>query len=216
MDYQKNLPTPNITTSMVYYKRQLSMYSFNMHRLSDNDVVIYAYPETVGCKGSNEVVSFLNHYVHNELSPQVTELEIFCDSCGGQNKNYTLIRYCHYVVCVLKKLTSIKLTFPIVGHSYLECDKDVGLINSKASTEEPSDWIKVFKEARTKPAPFKVIDVDSNMIRDWKEFLEPMYLAKCVFPTRPNRELRVEPVSYTHLDVYKRQKLHHKIHETCL
>lgn len=35
MDYQKNVSLPNITTNDVYYKRQLSMYSFNIHVLSD-------------------------------------------------------------------------------------------------------------------------------------------------------------------------------------
>lgn len=29
MDYQKNMSLPNITTNDVYYKRQLSIYSFN-------------------------------------------------------------------------------------------------------------------------------------------------------------------------------------------
>lgn len=50
MDFQKNLPTPNISTIIVYYKRQLSMYSFNIHILSYNDIVLYAYPDTVGSK----------------------------------------------------------------------------------------------------------------------------------------------------------------------
>lgn len=74
----------------------------------------------------------------------------------------------------------------------MECDKDVGLINSKARTELPTDWITVFKEARVNPAPFKVVEVDIEMIRDWKDFLEPFYLEKCGFATRPVRELRVE------------------------
>lgn len=192
MDFQKNLPTPNITTNIVYYKRQLSMYSFNIHRLSDNDVYIYAYPETSGNKGSNEVVSFLDHYVNKVLSPKVQQLEIFCDSCGGQNKNYTLIRYCHYLVCFLKRLKSLKLTFPVVGHSYMECDKDVGLIKTKTRTEVPQDWVTVFKESRVKPAPFNVVEVEIEMIRDWSSFLAPFYLDKCTFATRPIRELRIE------------------------
>ncbi|GFS19683.1 voltage-dependent calcium channel unc-36 [Elysia marginata] len=30
-DFSKNHPTPNISTNDVYYRRQLSLYSFNVH-----------------------------------------------------------------------------------------------------------------------------------------------------------------------------------------
>ncbi|CAG4988051.1 unnamed protein product [Parnassius apollo] len=60
MDYQKNVSLPNITTSNVYYKRQLSMYSFNIHALGDASSYFYTYLETCGCKGSDEVVSFIS------------------------------------------------------------------------------------------------------------------------------------------------------------
>lgn len=34
IDYGKNLSCPNIQTNDVYYKRQLSMYAFNVHVLN--------------------------------------------------------------------------------------------------------------------------------------------------------------------------------------
>lgn len=92
----------------------------------------------------------------------------------------------------LKRLKSLKLTFPVVGHSYLECDRDVGLIKTKTRTEVPQDWITVFKESRAKPAPFNFVEVKIEMIRDWSTFLAPFYLDKCTFATRPIRELRIE------------------------
>ncbi|CAG4941246.1 unnamed protein product [Parnassius apollo] len=92
MDYQKNVSLPKITTSNVYYKCQLSMYSFNIHALGDASSYFYTYPETCGRKGSDEVVSFLFQYLTNHLESRVKHLEIFCDSASGQNKNYTVIR----------------------------------------------------------------------------------------------------------------------------
>ncbi|KAG5892859.1 hypothetical protein JTB14_022180 [Gonioctena quinquepunctata] len=56
MDFQKNLPLPKITTNDVYYKRQLSFYSFNIHRLSDADSVFNTYTEEMAKKGANEVI----------------------------------------------------------------------------------------------------------------------------------------------------------------
>lgn len=74
----------------------------------------------------------------------------------------------------------------------MECDKDVGLIKTKTRTEVPQDWVTVFKESRAKPAPFNVVEVEIEMIRNWSSFLAPFCLDKCSFATRPIRELRIE------------------------
>lgn len=61
MDFQKNLSMPNITTNDVYYKRQLTLNTFNIHELSTSKSYFFCYPETVAKKGSDEVCSFLHH-----------------------------------------------------------------------------------------------------------------------------------------------------------
>lgn len=148
MDYQKNLPLPNISTNDVYYKRQLSFYAFNIHVLSTREAIFYNYDQTIAKKGSDEVVSFLNHFIENYLPKEVKVLEVFCDSCAGQNKNYTVLRYLHYMTTIRKRLESFKITFPVRGHSYLECDKNMALINQKTRCEMPGDWNEVFRNAR--------------------------------------------------------------------
>lgn len=40
-DYARNHQVPNITTNDVYYKRQLSVYIFNIHVLSTGDSIFY-------------------------------------------------------------------------------------------------------------------------------------------------------------------------------
>ena len=56
-DYQKNLPCPNITTQDVYYSRQLSFHSFNIHVLSSDKVFFFnCYDETVCKKGQTTFV----------------------------------------------------------------------------------------------------------------------------------------------------------------
>lgn len=183
MDFQKNLPLPNISTNDVNYKRQLSFYSFNIHQLSNNHSVFYAYTEVIGKKGANEVVTFLNHYITKELDEKVKELNIFCDSCSGQNKNFALMKYLHYIVHHVGRLDKIQVTFPIRGHSYKECDKNMGLVKTKTVVETPNEWIKVFEDARKSPAPFKVVEVEQEIIRDWTEFLNDKldYVNKCPF-----------------------------------
>lgn len=94
MDFQKNLSTPNISTNDVYYKRQLSVFTFNIHVLSNSESYFYCYDETIGGKGADEVVSMLHHFIFTQLNEDVKHVELFCDNCGGQNKNYILALCC--------------------------------------------------------------------------------------------------------------------------
>ncbi|KAL1509988.1 hypothetical protein ABEB36_004648 [Hypothenemus hampei] len=97
----------------------------------------------------------------------------------------------HYVVHVEKKLHSIKITFPIRRHLYLECDIDFGLINQKSRAEVPGDWVEVFKSGRVKPMLFEVVEVEQSFFRNWTSFFEKRYRRKCPFPIRPIRELKI-------------------------
>lgn len=193
LDYQKNVSLPNVTTNDVYYNRQLSMYSFNIHILSSGESVFYTYPETIGKKGSNEVISFLYDFVFNVLDARVKTLEIFCDSAGGQNKNQSVFKFIHYLVHYRQRFISVKITFPIRGHSYLECDKNFGLVNLKTKMEIPVDWYDLLKKSRVKPKPFIVKVVEQNMIRDWSSLLSSLrYVNKLPFKIQELREIEAK------------------------
>lgn len=202
MDFEKNLPVPNIQTNDVYYRRQLAFYMFNIHVLSTSEAIFYTYPEVCGKKGSDDVASVLCDFIFNHLDPRVDELTIFCDSCGGQNKNFTIFRFLHYIVHFTKRLKSIKVVFPVRGHSYLECDKNMGLINQKTRVELPNEWNSVVENSRSKPSPFKVISCeDQTVFKAWTKFLSDIYVKKCPFKSRPVRELSV-------VDYHPRMVLH--------
>lgn len=188
MDYQKNLPAPNVTTNDAYYKRQLTCISFDIHILATNEALFYVYDETIAKKGADDVCSILSHFI-DTLNESVTSLEIFCDSCAGQNKNWTVIRYAHYLVNVKKRFTEIQLTFPIRGHSYMECDKDFGAINQKHPAEVPKQWWNEFRSCRQKPSPYTVVEMSQEMFVDISTYLKGLYVRSCPFPTRPQREM---------------------------
>lgn len=118
--------------------------------------------------------SLLYNYVYFLLDSDIRTLEIFCDSCAGQNKNYTVFRFLHKLVHVHGRFEKIKMTFPVRGHSYLECDKNMGLVNQKLPAETPNDWAQIFREARTRPCPFTVVEVHQNTFLQWTEFLDPL------------------------------------------
>ncbi|PSN52493.1 hypothetical protein C0J52_11211 [Blattella germanica] len=191
-DYGKNLSVPNISSNEVYYKRQLSVYAFNVHVLSNADSVFYVYPEHEGKKGSDDVCSLLHHFIYNYLSSDVKHLSLFCDSCGGQQKNFTFFRFIYNLVNVEKKLESITVTFPIRGHSYLENDKNMGLVNSKSTAIVPKDWASIIRNSRQNPSSFNVVEVDHSMFKCWTKFLDTKYVKKSPFPSRPVREITIQ------------------------
>lgn len=138
---------PNISTNDVYYRRQLCFHSLNIHVLSNKQSVFYTDDETV-------CVFMLFHFITEILDQTVRELIIFCDSCAGQNKNYTAIHFLHHLICEVKHFASDKMVSPLRGHSYLDCDKNLGLINQKSHAEIPENWRVVLRNSRTKLSPF--------------------------------------------------------------
>lgn len=189
MDYQKNVYLPNIPTNDVYYMRQLSMYAFNIHVLGTAQSLFYTYPENLAKKGSDEVCSFLFDFLMNHANNSIKHLHLFCDSAGGQNKNYSVFRFMHYIVHSIRRLDSIRITFPIRGHSYLECDKNMGLVNLKTRMELPNDYYDLLEHSRMKPTPFSVIRVQQHMVKDWGTFFNDKFRAKCPFAIQEIREI---------------------------
>ena len=129
-------------------------------------------------------------YITQYLSADVVTLDIFCDSCGGQNKNYTVFRYLHWLVTTQNRLQKVTVTFPIRGHSYMECDKDFGLLNQKVPAEVPRDWWDELRRSRKNPCPFTVIEVIQEDFMDYTAHLQPKYKSKCPFATQPVREIK--------------------------
>lgn len=55
------------------------------------------------------------------------------------NKKFTVLRY--YFVIVAKRLDGLEVKFQILqNHSYMECDRNVGIINQKVTAKMPEEW----------------------------------------------------------------------------
>jgi hypothetical protein len=63
----------------------------------------------------------------------------------GTKGRVTVFKFIHYLVHHRKGFHSVKITFPIRGHSYMECDKNFGLVNLKTKMETPSEWYSLLK-----------------------------------------------------------------------
>lgn len=126
-DFMAVFDLPKIPVQDVYYFRQLSVNNFGIHNMRDDTMTSYVYHEGIARKSPDDVISFLVHYLQTFVPSSVEEIHLFCDNCGGQNKNHALIRTIMALV-ELKVFKKIKVFFPLRGHSYLPCDRDFGLI----------------------------------------------------------------------------------------
>lgn len=180
MNYQKNLPTPNISTNDVYYRRlSLTSYLLTSTFYPTQSLFFTHTMREFARKGADDVCSMLCHFFTNVLDTKVRQLIVFCDSCAGQNKNYTVLHFLHYMVHQLERFETVKIVFPIRGHSYLECDKNMSLVNTKSYVEVPAEWRDVLRNNRIKPSFFKVIDCAEEVsFQNWIEYLAQFYVPK--------------------------------------
>ena len=109
--------------------------------------------------------------------------------CAGQNKNWTVIRFLHHVVVHGERFHHIKVSFPVRGHSYMECDRDMAVVNQKVRAETPEDWMRELSTCRKKPSPFNVVKMEPHMFQNVTEHIKCNYRAVSPVPTRPIREI---------------------------
>ena len=95
-----------------------------------NKQVTYLIPESVAVgKGSNAVISFVDHYFDNFwLGEQ--RLVVHADNCSGQNKNNFLIEYFMWHIQTGQH-KSVKFCFLPVGHTKFSPDWAFGMMKRK-------------------------------------------------------------------------------------
>ena len=159
-DLQSVLQIPNSAHSLMYYSRKICVYNLCIYSAAPpNEAYCYCWSEVEGKRGSNDIGTCLYKWL-SDLPNTVTEVSLFSDTCGGQNRNQNIAAMFLYVVNNTH-LQIITHNFLESGHSHMECDS----MHSAIETEKKHvhvfsmhDWVSIFRRARRR-LPYKVANL---------------------------------------------------------
>lgn len=170
-DLQSVLYTPCSDVSSLFYSRKLSFYNFTTYNLANREGMCYMWDECNGKRGACEIGTCMYMHLMN-VSPTVKHVILYCDSCGGQNRN-------QYMMGTLKKVVSdskietIDLKFLVRGHTQMEVDSMHGSIETAkkhATVFVPSDWYNIVRLAR-RNKPYIIIPLTYGSFLDFKSYM---------------------------------------------
>ncbi|XP_050303477.1 uncharacterized protein LOC126741171 [Anthonomus grandis grandis] len=174
-DCQKNLPLPKLPDQQAYFSMQINFFNFGVVidkglSLTKENVRCYTWTKVERPKSSNEIASAIHHTLStDEFKATNKIIRLFCDGCGGQNKNSIFIgMLCNWFNSnAPPNIEEIQVFFPVVGHSFMPPDRVFGniekVVRRTAEILEPSHYVNMIKDRAT---VFKM-GVDFQVF-DWK------------------------------------------------
>ncbi|CAG4939191.1 unnamed protein product [Colias eurytheme] len=171
-DLQQVQPLPRTPIQDAFYSRQVSLYNFCIVDLKSKKPTFFTWNETQASRGSVEIGSALYTYLNGlDIPAEITTLRLFCDGCGGQNKNNHII---HMLLFWLHNnapphLRQINLTFPVRGHSFLPADRVFGRLEKEIRKfpviTTPKEYHKIFENHAKCHHPFmKALELKTKLL----------------------------------------------------
>ena len=180
-DMEKTLPLPKVPTSVAFYLSQLWLYNVGIHVCFSelNNRYMHTWTEDQGGRGCEEVISSILVLLENEEFQNVRKLIAWSDSCAGQNKNFHVLALWQFLIAS-GRLEKVEQKFPEVGHTYMDSDRDFGLIEKACRKHEriftPEEYRTIMVTTK-KSNRFRVSDMSGAFIKG-KNLAQEMKLVK--------------------------------------
>lgn len=182
-DMQQVQPLPKTPISEAFYARQISLYNLCITDVATQNPLFYMWTENLAGRGSVEVSSALINFLTNNVDNTGKKLlRLFCDGCGGQNKNnivlHSLMYYLNHSNSAIEKII---IHFPVRGHSFLPADRVFGRVEKKIRTNAeiitPNEYYSTYEdfgEVKLLRRDWKLYDVKalSSLYSNLKEISE--------------------------------------------
>jgi hypothetical protein len=143
-DLEKVVSTPHGDSMLLGFSRKYAVYNFTVYETNIRKVYCY-------------LCSNLYHYLKKVDNEQCyEELSLYCDNCGGQNKNKAMFNMIRYFLNNSNYVSKINLIFLIVGHTYMPVDSMHAVIEKSLKNKlvhAPSEWPTLLRNARVNPEP---------------------------------------------------------------
>lgn len=169
MDLQAVKICPVVNASKIYYKTKLAVHNFTIYDMNTHVCRNYWFNETEADLSAPTFTNFILDFIKDKCTKNIPII-LYSDGCCYQNRNCILSNaLLNYSI---KKKVLIEQKYLEKGHTQMECDAVHSLIERKLKNrniELPSDYVKLTKEARTKPFPLEVVDVNHDFFLDYAD-----------------------------------------------
>lgn len=171
-DLQKVLNTPKGESMLLYYSRKYSVYNLTFYESHTREGFCYVWGEADGQRGANEICTIVHRYLSLvDSRGQIKEIDLFCDSCPGQNKNKHMLSMIYVFLQTSKNMKSIRITYLLPGHTYMPVDSMHATIENftkKRHIWAPSEWPTMISNSRVNPKPYNTEVMKHQDFADWK------------------------------------------------
>jgi hypothetical protein len=178
-DLQKVLNTPHGDSMLLYYSRKYCIYNETFYESESRRGICYLWGEKDGKRGANEICTILLKYLEKvDERGSVKEINLFCDSCPGQNKNHQVLAAIKWFLCSSKTVNEVCITYLQPGHTYMPVDSIHATIENNLKNKiiwAPSEWPTVIVNARSKPEPYEVEIMSHTDFKDFKSLQNEIF-----------------------------------------
>ncbi|XP_045456339.1 uncharacterized protein LOC123666184 [Melitaea cinxia] len=203
-DLQQIHPLPKLNISEAYYARQINFYTFCIVDLNMQDSHFFTWTETEAGKGSVEISSAILSYLQTyNFAESKTKLRLFCDGCGGQNKNMHVVHsLCWWLFTKAPvHIEEVVLFYPVRGHSYMPPDRVFGVVEKELKKREEIITRKEYTQVYSEKGKVHELGKEWNTldIKSLSEFMKKMdgirdakriYIKKTMVRNKATRQLK--------------------------